>query len=196
MISSNAQIPTIASGVPAASSSDAPAVAPSEAPSEASSSKGTQRPAERSTQDKPRKEFENQVRNDDSADSTPAKKKSQTDAKETVRTKSDGAQKTMTNQILQQLVKQNPDAKPAALQFLQSQLSGAALEALPQLMASSRFIADALMESDLSGYMSEDVKPSNVMRELGFNPDLGGGRVGVCAARSGAGGAGGRSKAG
>ena len=172
MISSNAQIPTIASGVPAASSSDAPAVAPSEAPSEASSSKGTQRPAERSTQDKPRKEFENQVRNDDSADSTPAKKKSQTDAKETVRTKSDGAQKTMTNQILQQLVKQNPDAKPAALQFLQSQLSGAALEALPQLMASSRFIADALMESDLSGYMSEDVKPSNVMRELGFNPDL------------------------
>ncbi len=172
MISSNAQIPSMASGVPAASSSDAPAVAPSEAPSEASSSKGTQRPAERSTQDKPRKEFENQVRNDDSADSAPAKKKSQTDAKETVRTKSDGAQKTMTNQILQQLVKQNPDAKPAALQFLQSQLSGAALEDLPQLMASSRFIADALMESDLSGYMSEDVKPSNVMRELGFNPDL------------------------
>ena len=85
---------------------------------------------------------------------------------------SGNGQKPVMNHILRQLVKQNPGAQPPALQFIQGSLPGNAIEELPQLMASSRFITDALMEQDLSSYMGEDVKPSSVLRELGFSPDL------------------------
>jgi hypothetical protein len=102
--------------------------------------------------------------------------KSAETSKETSKSQAEGSsqsgQKPVMNHILRQLVKQNPGAQPPALQFIQGSMPGNAIEELPQLMASSRFIADALMEQDLSAYMGEDVKPSSVLRELGFSPDV------------------------
>jgi hypothetical protein len=200
MISKNSQSPSISAALSSAlaSSSSSSPTSPtsstgvSPAGSSVSSSAPTQRPA----QDKTRKEFESQVADDgtteasgsgsaveakDSKDSKEAKdSREPKEAKETKVSKEPKAEReargkgqaSMANQILRQLVKQNPDAKPAALQFLEGTQSPGAIEELPQLMASSRFIMDALIEEDLGGYMNEDVKPSNVMRELGFGPEL------------------------
>lgn len=79
---------------------------------------------------------------------------------------------TVAHQVLKQLVKQNPGSKPPALVFLESQPHPAPTDDLPQLMASSRLIADALLERDLNGYLDESVKPSQVMMELGFGPEM------------------------
>ncbi|NDE14154.1 flagellar hook-length control protein FliK [bacterium] len=157
---------------------------------------------QRTGEEKPSREFDSHMRDDDNDTSrSPSQPQSssrpmtQTEAKKaaTQVTESSGeksaaetkksnvqgdnsssgnGQKPVMNHILRQLVKQNPGAQPPALQFIQGSLPGNAIEELPQLMASSRFITDALMEQDLSSYMGEDVKPSSVLRELGFSPDL------------------------
>ncbi len=197
MISKNSQSPSISAALSSAlaSSSSSSPTSPtsstgvSPAGSSVSSSAPTQRPA----QDKTRKEFESQVADDGTAEASgtgsavEAKdSKEAKDSREPKETKEPKVSKepkaereargkgqaSMANQILRQLVKQNPDAKPAALHFLEGTQSPGAIEELPQLMASSRFIMDALIEEDLGGYMNEDVKPSNVMRELGFGPEL------------------------
>jgi len=194
MISKNSQSPSISAALSSAlasssSSSPTSSTGVSPAGSSVSSSAPTQRPA----QDKTRKEFESQVADDGTAEASgtgsavEAKdSKEAKDSREPKETKEPKVSKepkaereargkgqaSMANQILRQLVKQNPDAKPAALHFLEGTQSPGAIEELPQLMASSRFIMDALIEEDLGGYMNEDVKPSNVMRELGFGPEL------------------------
>lgn len=106
-----------------------------------------------------------------SVPSKPSETKGEESPKSGVSSKS-ALPRSLMAQIIGQVVKLNPGAQPAALQFLLGKSAGGGLEELPQLMASSRFIADALVEQDLSAYMTEDVKPSTVLRELGFSPDV------------------------
>lgn len=198
MISKNSQSPSISAALSSAlasSSSSSSASSTGVSPAASSASSGASSaapasnagPAQRPAQDRTRKEFESQVADDANSEasggSSAAEAKDSKDSKapkeakvpkepKAEREARGKGQASMANQILRQLVKQNPDAKPAALQFLEGTQSSGGVEELPQLMASSRFIMDALTEEDLGGYMNEDVKPSNVMRELGFGPEL------------------------
>lgn len=198
MISKNSQSPSISAALSSAlssSSSSSTASSTGVSPAASAGSSGASSaapgsaagPAQRPAQDRTRKEFESQVADDGNAEASATSAANETkdsktpkEAKEPKVTKEPKAEReskskgqaSMANQILRQLVKQNPDSKPAALQFLEGTQSPGAIEELPQLMASSRFIMDALIEEDLGGYMNEDVKPSNVMRELGFGPEL------------------------